>query len=133
KINAQALLDATVALLEDGTPYAEVGIEQIVRRAGFSRPTFYAYFEDKRALILHLGKALEEDMVAVAQPGLSFADVPLRATLAGVLAVYTRHRGVAAALTEDAASDRGVNAFWRTFINRSHTAGVGRDPAGHRA
>ena len=131
KINAQALLDATVALLEDGTPYAEVGIEQIVRRAGFSRPTFYAYFEDKRALILHLGKALEEDMVAVAQPWLSFANVPLRDTLAGVLAVYTRHRGVVAALTEAASYDADVNAFWQTFINRFRPGAERRIAAGH--
>ena len=131
KFNEQALLDATVALLEDGAPYAEVGIEQIVRRAGLSRPTFYAYFEDKRALLLHLGATLEQDMGAIAEPWLGFGDVPLRDTLAGVLAVFTRHRGVVAALTEAATYDADVNAFWQTFINRFRPGAERRITAGH--
>ena len=131
KVNQQALLDATVALLGEGMPYAEISIDRIVRRAGLSRPTFYSYFEDKRALVLHLGQALEEDMSAVAEPWLSFADVPLRDTLEGVLAVYIRHRGVVAALTEAATYDPDVGAFWQAFINRFRPGAERRIAAGY--
>src|SRR5258708_30080647 len=55
-----ALMRATIELLGEGQPFAELGIEQIVRRAGFSRPTFYSYFRDKRELILRLGEQLQE-------------------------------------------------------------------------
>jgi TetR/AcrR family transcriptional regulator, ethionamide resistance regulator len=131
KVNQQALLDATVALLEEGTPYAEIGIEQIVRRAGLSKPTFYSYFEDKRALVLHLGKSLEEDIDAITGPWLSFADVSLRDTLANVLAHYTRHRGIVAALTEAATYDADVAAFWRGYHDRIRPNTERRIAAGH--
>src|SRR2546426_9705224 len=49
-----ALLDATTALLAEGHPYGELGIEVIAKRAGFSRATFYAYFRDKRQLLTRL-------------------------------------------------------------------------------
>jgi AcrR family transcriptional regulator len=131
KVNQQALLDATIDLLEEGTPYAEISIDRIVRRAGLSRPTFYSYFEDKRALVLHLGDAFEQDIGSVAEPWLGFADVPLRDTLANVLAVYVRHRGVVGALTEAATYDADVGAFWRGFHDRLRPSTERRIAAGH--
>ncbi len=130
KLNEQALIDATIALLEEGTPYAEIGIEQIVRKAGLSRPTFYAYFEDKRALILHLGVALEDDLGAAAEPWLGFGDVPLRDTLAGVLTVFTRHRATVRAVTEAATYDPDVNVFWQAFHDRFRPGAERRIAAG---
>jgi TetR/AcrR family transcriptional regulator, ethionamide resistance regulator len=131
KVNQQALLDATITLLEEGTPYADISIDRIVRRAGLSRPTFYSYFEDKRALVLHLGDALEKDVASVADPWLDFADVSLRDTLANVLAVYIRHRGVVGALTEAAAYDADVGAFWRRYHDRLRPSTERRITAGH--
>ena len=49
--NEGALTRATLELLDEGLPFAGIGIEQIVSRAGLSRPTFYSYFDDKRALV----------------------------------------------------------------------------------
>jgi TetR/AcrR family transcriptional regulator, ethionamide resistance regulator len=131
KVNQQALLDATVALLDEGTPYAEIGIEQIVRRAGLSRPTFYSYFEDKRALVLHLGVPFDQGVTAITEPWLGFADVPLRDTLANVLAYYTRHRGIVRALTEAATYDADVGAFWRGYHERIRPSTERRIAAGH--
>ncbi|WP_320669545.1 TetR/AcrR family transcriptional regulator [Patulibacter defluvii] len=118
KATEAELLGAAVSLLEEGTAYADVSIEQIVRRAGFSRPTFYTYFDDKRALVLKLGEALETDLAEAAEPWLSFADVPLRDTLARVLAVFTRHRASVRAITEAATYDPAVAAFWQAFHDR---------------
>ena len=130
KANEQALLEATEALLLEGSAYADLSIEMIVRRADLSRPTFYAYFEDKRALVLQLGAALEADLIDTAGPWLSFADVPLRDTLAGVLATFARHRAALGAITEAATYDPDVNAFWQAFHDRFRPGAEGRITAG---
>jgi TetR/AcrR family transcriptional regulator, ethionamide resistance regulator len=126
-----ALLRATEALLLDGAAYADLSIERIVRRAGLSRPTFYAYFEDKRSLVLRLGRELEADLAATAEPWLAFADVPLRKTLAGVLAIFARHRAALAAITEAATYDAEVSAFWLGFHDRFRPGAERRIAAGH--
>jgi len=41
-----ALVTAVIELLGEGHAYADISIEQLVRRAGLSRPTFYSYFDD---------------------------------------------------------------------------------------
>ncbi len=125
------LLKATVSLLEEGTAYADISIEQIVRRAGFSRPTFYSYFDDKRDLVLKLGEAFQEDLSAAAEPWLNFADVPLRDTLAGVLAAFTRHRASVGAVAEAATYDAEVGAFWQGFFDRFRPGAERRVIAGN--
>lgn len=116
--NEAALLRATVALLEEDVPFAAIGIEQLVRRAGLSRPTFYAYFADKRALVLRLGSDVEAELAQAADPWLAGEDVPLRDTLAAVLDVFRRHRGALRAVVEAATYDAEVAAFWRRFHER---------------
>ena len=49
-----AVLEATEALLAEGTPYADLNIERIAKRAGISRTSFYFYFRDKRELLTRL-------------------------------------------------------------------------------
>ncbi|MHB8690831.1 MAG: TetR/AcrR family transcriptional regulator [Solirubrobacteraceae bacterium] len=113
-----ALLTATVELLGEGTPFADLGIEQIVRRAGFSRPTFYTYFRDKRELILRLGDELKNALAAAADPWLTSEHGQTRETLNAVLAAFRAHREALAAITEAATYDPDVRAFWRGFNER---------------
>jgi AcrR family transcriptional regulator len=130
KATETELLRAAVSLLGEGTAYADISIEQIVRRAGFSRPTFYTYFDDKRALVLKLGEALEADLADAAEPWLSFADVPLRDTLASVLVAFTQHRPTVGAITEAATYDADVAAFWQAFHDRFRPGAERRIVAG---
>jgi AcrR family transcriptional regulator len=113
-----ALLDATIALLGEGHAYADLGIEQIVRAAGFSRPTFYTYFRDKRELILRLGERLVGAVAAAGDPWLADAEGDIRPRLAGVLDAFRAHREILAALVEAAGYDPEVKAFWRGFHDR---------------
>lgn len=113
-----ALTRATIELLAEGSPFAEVTIDQIVRRAGYSRPTFYAYFRDKRALVLRLGEALQRDVAAAADPWLESAQGEIRATLEAVLDAFRAHRETVAALVEAATYDVEVRDFWRGFHDR---------------
>ena len=130
KATEAQLLRAAVSLLEEGTPFADISIEQIVRRAGFSRPTFYTYFDDKRALVLRLGEALEAELADVTGPWLGLSDVPLRATLAGVLTAFTRHRASVGAFTEAATYDPEVAAAWQAFHDRFRPGAERRIRAG---
>jgi AcrR family transcriptional regulator len=113
-----ALMRATVELLGEGTPFAELGIEQIVRRAGFSRPTFYTYFRDKRALILRLGEQLQKSAAAAADPWLTSATDLSRETLGDVLGALRAHRETLVAIIEASTYDPEVAAFWRAFHDR---------------
>ena len=126
----QALVGATLASLGEGVAYADLTIDQIVRRAGLSRPTFYSYFRDKRALALHLGVAFEEDLAGVAEPWLDNAAGDVRDTLRGVLEVFQRHAATLGALVEAATYDEEVAEFWRAFHQRFRPGAEARVRAG---
>lgn len=113
-----ALVRATIDLLDQGTPFAELGVEAIARHAGYSRPTFYAYFRDKRELVLHLGTALEAELAAAADPWLQSNAGDLRETLAAVFTAFANHRATVRALVEAATYDPEVAVFWRGLHER---------------
>jgi AcrR family transcriptional regulator len=114
-----ALLDAAEELVGDGTPYGELAVEAIARRAGFSRATFYAYFPDKRALALAIGERVLVDLEAEAAGWLEAeGEVDLRPALEGVLGVFKRHRAAVSAVVESATYDEQVGAFWREMHER---------------
>lgn len=46
----QTILDAAVAVIEDGEPGAEVHVQQIAERAGLSRTVVYRHFNDRADL-----------------------------------------------------------------------------------
>lgn len=115
-----SLLSAVSELLAEGTSFADIAIEAITQRAGVSRPTFYAYFADKRALVLRLGEELEAaigDAVAAWLAGPS-GDRDLRTTLEATFAVFAVHRATLGALVEAATYDQEVAIFWRGLHER---------------
>lgn len=46
----QAILDAAIAVVEEGEPGAEVHVQQIAERAGLNRSVVYRHFEDRADL-----------------------------------------------------------------------------------
>src|SRR3954463_913614 len=129
----QAIVDATLALLADGPAFADLGIDQIVRRAGLSRPTFYAYFRDKRDLVLRLGASLERDLRHGAAPGRAGEPGTARETIAAVLDVFRAHAPVVRAITEAATYDPDVAEFWRALHDHFMPGARERIAAGSRA
>lgn len=113
-----ALLGATTALLEEGTPFGELGIEVIAKRAGVSRPTFYAYFRDKRELLTKLASQAGESVYSEIGTWLEGDETDLRPTLAAVLEVFRTHRGVVGALVESATYDPEIAELWRSLHNQ---------------
>src|SRR5919206_858270 len=59
-----AVLEATVALLDEGASYADLNIERIATRAGISRTAFYFYFRDKRDLLMRLTDDVSHQLYA---------------------------------------------------------------------
>lgn len=124
--NRTAILDATVALLERGAAVAELSVVAIAAEAGVSRPTFYAYFNDKRDLMLALGERFEARTHAVTDAWLELRDDDVEATLTGVLEAFRADHVTLRAIAEAATYDPAVGAFWRAFHGRFIEAVVTR-------
>ena len=97
-----------------GRAVRRAGVGQISERAGFSRPTFYAHFRDKRELLLQRAAA-RPSCWRWPRHGSRPGTGDLRATLEGVLQAFRRHSATVAALVEGATYDEEVAAFWRGF------------------
>jgi TetR/AcrR family transcriptional regulator, ethionamide resistance regulator len=126
-----AFLDATTALLVEGNPYGELGVEVIAQRAGFSRATFYAYFSDKRDLLFRLGDRAAQDLYAEAGRWLELGDTEVGAMLESVLEVFATHRSVLGALAESATYDAEVAKLWRDLHGRFIEVATGRIRSEH--
>ena len=111
----ETILEATRALLQNGRAFAELSVGEISAQADISRPTFYSYFDDKRALVLSLGDELEQSTRTAAGPWLRNENHDLHATLLGVLASFRTHRATLGAIVEAATYDPAVAKFWRDF------------------
>lgn len=110
-----ALLDASRELIDDRGAFASLSVAEIAATAGVSRPTFYAYFRDKRDVVLALGHEMQDDLRRVADPWLRGGTGVLRETLEAVLAGFRDHHAAVAAIVEAATYDPEVAAFWRAF------------------
>ncbi len=63
--------------------YAEVGTEEIVRRARVTRGALYHHFADKRALFRAVHEAVEEEMVAAIVTAMEGVEDPVELLLVG--------------------------------------------------
>ncbi|WP_372792225.1 TetR/AcrR family transcriptional regulator, partial [Paraconexibacter sp.] len=114
-VNREAILEATVQLLQRGVSYAEISVSAIAAEASVSRPTFYAYFNDKRDLMLALGARFEQRTHGAADAWLELRDDDLHATLRGVLEAFRGDHATLRAIVEAATYDPEVAEFWRSF------------------
>jgi AcrR family transcriptional regulator len=109
---------ATAILLDDGIPYADLSVEQIARKAGRSRSTFYVYFSDKRELLLHATQEIAERLYTAAAGWLREPDGngDVRDALADILSIYRQHPGLLAAVVEASGYDERVREHWRELM-----------------
>ena len=111
---ARRLFAAAELLLDEGTSFASISVEQLITGAEIARSTFYVYFEDKGALVLELADRVTRQVGEAAsawfklQPGATRED--LRTALGEIVNEYTRHRHMLAAVAEAAAYDERVRA-----------------------
>lgn len=139
--NRDLILEATVSLLRGGSSFAEISVSAIAAEASVSRPTFYAYFRDKRDLMLALGERFERRTHVAADAWLELRDDDLSATLRGVLDAFRADHATLRAIVEASTYDPEVAAFWRAFharfieavIERAGELTPDRDPSDVRA
>jgi AcrR family transcriptional regulator len=120
-----SVLEATEALLREGTSYADLNIERIATRAGISRTAFYFYFRDKRELLMRLSEDLTEQLYA--QAGIWWAGEgdpadDIREALQRVAELYAQHGILLRAIVEVSTYDEEVAIFWRGLLGRFVTA-----------
>lgn len=97
------------SLLEDeGSSYTELTVTEICAAAGISRPTFYAYFEDKVELVRAIaadtiGELVDVSAIWLDAPKSTRAE--LNEAMTQLFEAYTPHRRVMAAAAEVASYD----------------------------
>ena len=111
------ILRAASELLEEGSSFAALSIEQIASRAGIGRTAFYFYFRDKRELLMRLTQDVSGLLYAQAD-GWWHGDADLRDSLGEVVALYLEHAALMRVVTEAAGYDDQVRDFWQELVGR---------------
>ncbi len=109
---------AAEALLRE-RPFRELTVDEVMRRTGLSRPSFYVYFKDRHELVLRVVSHLQAELLEVANEWYQSREggvTALRTALEGVVEVYGRHGAVLRALADAAADDLEVEAVYGDLI-----------------
>jgi AcrR family transcriptional regulator len=112
------IVAAAESLLRD-RPYRELTVDEVMRRTGLSRPSFYVYFKDRHALMLRVVDHVREDLMAVANEWYASETADpevLRRALTGVVGVYGEHAPVARALADASVEDPAVEAAYNGML-----------------
>ncbi|AYF76772.1 TetR/AcrR family transcriptional regulator [Nocardia yunnanensis] len=138
---AAELMSAVRDLLEAGTAFSDITIQQITERAGVSRPAFYSHFVDKNELLSRLvAEALAPVTARMSEQMGEWPSGPehMPNALRAAIGYLEPHRVVIAAFLEVANYDADVaavlNASSKAFrselaerIRRQQRAGVALD------
>src|SRR5215210_140296 len=114
------IVEAAEALLRE-RPFRELTVDEVMRRTGLSRPSFYVYFKDRHELVLRVVSHLEAELLAVANrwyESLGGGAPVLRDALAGIVGVYEEHGAVLRALADAATDDPDVEIVYAALIQR---------------
>jgi len=116
-----AILSAAEELLEEGTPFPRLKIEEVARRGGIGRTGFYFYFRDKRELLMRLAEDVAEALWEQADRwwhGHGDGAEELREIIGPVVRLWMRHAAVLSAVVQAASYDEIVREFWRALAAR---------------
>ena len=108
---AQREIIAAAEQLLRERPFRELTVDEVMRRTGLSRPSFYVYFKDRHDLVLRLVQHLASEMLVVANRWYEAAEpspAMLREALEGSIEVYGEHSAVLRALADAAVDDPQV-------------------------
>ncbi len=114
------IVEAAEGLLRE-RPFRELTVDEVMRRTGLSRPSFYVYFKDRHELVLRVVGHLQAELLAVANRWFeSSGDGPamLREAFDGLVAVYGQHSAVMRALADAATDDPDVEAAYGSLVDR---------------
>jgi TetR/AcrR family transcriptional regulator, ethionamide resistance regulator len=113
------IVEAAEELLHE-RPFRELTVDEVMRRTGLSRPSFYVYFRDRHELVLRIVAHLEGELLTVANrwyEQVGGGPTVLREALEGLVSVYGKHSAVMRALADAATDDRDVEAAYGELID----------------
>jgi AcrR family transcriptional regulator len=115
-----ALQTATVELI--GTaPFKDLKVDDIARRAGFTRSAFYFYFRDKHHVLMAATEGIMDRLYQEADRwwhGEGDPHTLVYAALSGVVSVYAENAKLLRAATEVSSYDDDVRQTWRLLVER---------------
>ena len=114
------IVDAAEALLRE-KPFRELTVDDLMRRTGLSRPSFYVYFRDRHDLILKVVEHIGGELFVMADrwyKGTGDELAQVREAIDGVVAVFAEHGPVLRALADAAADDPRVEEAYTALLQR---------------
>jgi TetR/AcrR family transcriptional regulator, ethionamide resistance regulator len=114
------IVEAAEALLQE-RPFRELTVDDLMRRTGLSRPSFYVYFRDRHDLVLRVVEHIGEELFAMSERwygGTGDGPELVREAIDGVVGVYAEHGPVLRALADAASDDQRVEAAYLTLLQR---------------
>lgn len=122
------ILESTMAILESGTPWSQVGIRQIAERSAISRTAFYDFFAGKNEVIEQLVSGLVEELrsllVEAARQPDGAAGEPLvldlrqsNVIIAVAAEFFLRYGAVYQAFLDAMGDDPHLNGLWDEIVD----------------
>jgi AcrR family transcriptional regulator len=114
------IIDAAEGLLRE-RPFRELTVDEVMRRTGLSRPSFYVYFSDRHQLVLRVVEHLGTELFTMSERwyrGEGDGRTLAREASEGIVAVFAEHGPVLRALADAAADDPRVEAAYAALLQR---------------
>jgi AcrR family transcriptional regulator len=114
------IVDAAEALLRE-KPFRELTVDDLMRRTGLSRPSFYVYFRDRHDLVLKVFEHIGGELFAMSErwyKGTGDGPLLVREAIDGVVGVFAQHGPVLRALADAAADDPRVEDAYTALLQR---------------
>ena len=112
------ILDAAEEALAE-RPFRDLSVDDLMRRTGMRRSSFYHYFRSLEDVAIALLKRVQDEMMEVAIPWMQDDEDPERSLHRGiyeVAVVYARHGPVLAAIHEASFHHESVQRAWREGV-----------------
>jgi AcrR family transcriptional regulator len=114
------IVEAAEALLRE-RPFRDLTVDDLMRRTGLSRPSFYVYFRDRHDLVLKVVEHIGGELFAMSErwyEGTGDGQTLIREAIEGVVRVFAEHGPVLRALADAASDDPRVEAAYLALIQR---------------
>ena len=118
------IIEAAESLLRE-RPFRELTVDEVMRRTGLSRPSFYVYFSDRHQLVLRVVEHLGTELFTMSERwyrGEGDGRTLAREATQGLVAVFAQHGPVMRALADAAADDPHVEAAYDSIVQGFVTA-----------
>jgi AcrR family transcriptional regulator len=118
EVAQREIVEAAEGLLRE-RPFRELTVDEVMRRTGLSRPSFYVYFKDRHELVLRIVGHVQGEILTAANrwyDAVGGGPDLLREAVEGTVGAYGSHAAVMRALADAAADDPGVEDAYNALV-----------------